>query len=167
MECSSTTIQYHNILLFIRGVQSAPMFKFFKKAYFSTGAYPIPIIWDKKIENRINFWRARPDFLVPGGLVHPQVPGESIFGKNWKFMWKPYTWSIFDFMDKKFSLVIFRTSFGKNWPFLPLFSKILISTKAIWYIGKTSLKYMLAPYFEHILSIHFINLDKIKIFEKK
>ena len=65
-----------------RGVPIAQIFRFFKKAYFSTGAYPIPFIRDKKIENQINFWRARPDFLVPGGLGHPQVPGESLFGQN-------------------------------------------------------------------------------------
>ena len=106
-----------------RGVPNAQIFRFFKKAYFSTGAYPIPIIWDKKIENRINFWRARPDFLVPGGLGHPQVPGVSLFGRNWKLMWKPYTGSIFDFMDKNFSLVIFRTSFSKKLAIFATFFK--------------------------------------------
>ena len=81
-------------------------------------------------------------------------------------MWKPYTVSIFDFMDKKFLLMIFRTSFSENWPFLLLFSKILILSKLIRGIDKTCSKYMLSTYFEHLLSLPFINLDKIRIFEK-
>ena len=81
-------------------------------------------------------------------------------------MWKPYTVSIFDFMDQKFLLMIFRTSFSKNWPFLPLFSKILILTKAIKDIDKTSLKFVPLAYFEHILYVPLINLDKIRFFEK-
>ena len=149
-----------------RGVQNAQIFRFFKKAYFSTGAYPIPIFSDKKIENRINFWRARPNFLVPGGLGHPQVPGESLFGRNSKFMWKPYTGSIFYFMAKNFLLVIFRTSFSKNWPIFATFSKNLILSKLIKGTDKICSKYANGTYFKLVLPISFIALVKIRIFEK-
>ena len=85
----------YELLMYCRGVPSAQSLRFFKKAYFSTGAYPIPTFLDKKIENRINFWRARPDFLVPGGLGHPQVPGESLFGQKLKIYVETLYWEHF------------------------------------------------------------------------
>ena len=80
-------------------------------------------------------------------------------------MWKPYIVSFFDFMEKKI-LMIFRTSFSKNWPFLLLLSKILILSKLINGKDKSCSKYVNSIYFEHVLSIPLINLDKIRIFEK-
>ena len=81
-------------------------------------------------------------------------------------MWKPYTGSIFDFMDKKFLLVIFRTSFSKNWPILLLFSKILVLSKLIKGTDKICSKYGNGTYFKLVLPISFIALVKIRIFEK-
>ena len=92
--------------------------------------------------------------------------GSHFLSRNWKFMWKPYTGSIFDFMDKKFSLVIFWTSFSKNWPFLLLFSKILILSKLTKGIDKICSKYGTSIYFKLVLPIYHIALVEIRIFEK-
>ena len=81
-------------------------------------------------------------------------------------MWKPYTGNIFDFMVKNILLLIFRTSFSKNWSFLLLFSKILILTKLINGIGKRCSKCHYGSYLGHVLSIPFIDLVKIRFFEK-
>ena len=82
-------------------------------------------------------------------------------------MWKPYAGSIFDFMDKKILLLIFRTSFSKNWPFLLLFSNILILTKSIKGIAKllpNYNQYDILNIFCHYLWVHLV---KIRFFEKK
>ena len=92
--------------------------------------------------------------------------GSCFLGRNWKFMWKSYTGNIFDFMVKKILLLIFKTSFSENWPFLLLLSKILILSKLINGKDKRCSKYVNSIYFEHVLSIPLINLDKIRIFEK-
>ena len=49
--------------------------------------------------------------------IHKSL-GSNILGRNWKSMWKPYTGSIFDFLQKNFLLVIFKTLFTANHPFL-------------------------------------------------
>ena len=69
-------------------------------------------------------------------------------------------------MDKKILLVIFRTSFSKNWPFLLLFSKILVLSKLVKGTDKICSKYGNGTYFKLVLPISFIALVKIRIFEK-
>ena len=53
-------------------------------------------------------------------------------------------------------LVIFRTSLSKKWPFLLLFSKILILSGLIKGTDKRCSKYGNSIYFELVLSIPFI-----------
>ena len=45
--------------------------------------------------------------LIPGGLEHPQVPGESLFGPKLKTYVEPYNGNIFDFIEKNILLTTF------------------------------------------------------------
>ena len=69
-------------------------------------------------------------------------------------------------MDQNISLLIFRTSFSENWPFLLLFSKIVILTKSIKGLGKRCSKCQYGSYLGHVLSISLIDVVKIRIFDK-
>ena len=60
----------------------------------------------------------------------------------------------------------FQDFMRENWAFLLLFSKILILTKLINGIGKRCSKCHYGSYLGHVLSIPFVDLVKIRFFEK-
>ena len=109
----------------------------------------------------------RPRLSAPGLIycflgvwgIHKSL-GSNILGRNWKSMWKPCTGSIFDFLQKKILLVIFKTLFTANHPFLDKFSPNLFLVKSPKSIYKFFSKINLELNFDHFWLKTYCDLTK-------
>ena len=75
-------------------------------------------------------------------------------------MWKPYSGSIFDFLQKIFLLVIFKTLFTANHPFFDNFSPNLFLVKSPKSFYKKFPKINLELNFDHFWLITYCDLTK-------
>ena len=124
----------------------------------------------KKIQFRPRLSALGPIYCFLGVWGIHKSLGSNILGRNWKSMWKPYTGSIFDFLQKNFLLVIFKTLFSANHPFLDKISPNLVLVQSLLSFYNFFSKINLELNFDHFWLITYCDLTKkqalVKIAQK-